>query len=637
MQQQTKILVVDDDIIVAMDIKIRLEKFKYNVVGTAASGTEAIACVKELKPNLIIMDIVLKGDMDGIAAAQTISEYYGIPIIFLTGYREDEDKFNRAKLTIPYGYITKPFETRDLDIAIQLAIVRKEMEQKLALKEIQYQLLMDNATCGLFIYDNHGVILDINKQGATILGASKSAIIHRDFREFVIASEQEYATVQLEKLKIEKHIGPNIGHISQPNGAIRDVEFSSTGIETQEGELYLCVLDDHTEKNKMYEQALLTFKMASVGTLAAGIIHEINNPLNWLLSNLQFIKDQIKALPTLDAKGCQLTHSLAELTDEAMEGAKIISTIVRSLKEFSHVDDNQLVPVDIIETLNTAIHIVEHETKLTMKLKKEFCDDIPLLLLSNNKLQQVFINLIVNASQSFSNPENLQNTLIIKIVLEKDHLRIEFTDNGCGIAPENIPRLFTPFFTTKPVGIGTGLGLSICYTIIHDMGGDIRVESVVNTGSIFTIILPLNLKTVAGSEIKKYIIPASQLNILIVDDTPNALKTLHRLLMDEHNITDALGGREALTILQQRDKEFDLVITDINMSDVNGIDLYRFIKQKHPQLIHRIIFITGGVSSERVALFLADINIKHLDKPYTPEELNSAIATIYPATESSCG
>ena len=185
MQQETKILVVEDDSITAMDIKSRLEKLNYIVVATAPSGEEALACVDKFNPNLIVMDIVLQGDMDGIVSAEKISENYGIPIIFLTAYGDDDSKFNRAKLTIPYGYITKPFETRDLQVAIQLALVRKEMENKLALKEKRYQLLMDNATCGLFIFDSKGIITDINKQGTIILGRDKRAIINNDFREFI--------------------------------------------------------------------------------------------------------------------------------------------------------------------------------------------------------------------------------------------------------------------------------------------------------------------------------------------------------------------------------------------------------------------------------------------------------------------
>lgn len=633
MQVETKILVVEDDAITAMDIKSRLEKLQYTVVATASSGEDAFACVEKFHPNLIVMDIVLKGDIDGIVSAEKISERYGIPIIFLTAYREDESKFDRAKLVIPYGYITKPFETRDLHIAIQLALVRKTMEDKLALKERRYQLLMDNATCGLFIFDDKGTIVDINKQAACIFGRDKQAIINNDFRGYLPASEREYATLQVEKLGIEKHIGPNIGHILQPSGAIKDVEYSAVCVETTTDTLYLSILDDITEKNQILENSILAHKMSVIGTLTLGIIHEINNPLMWLLSNLQFIKEKIKTFPAQDIKSHQLITSFSEYTNESIAGAQKILEIVNELKGFSHMGDKKITPIDITETLNSAIHIVEHEINQTMKLQKEFCADMPLLLLSTNRLQQVFMNLIVNAAQSFRNPKNTKNCLTIKTTLEKKNLRIDFIDNGSGVKPENMEKLFMPFFTTKPKGIGVGLGLSICYTIINAMGGEISVNSVVNKGSTFSIRLPLGIKAPIDPAIKIKAKSRTQLQILIVDDLQNILNTLRRLLEDEQIVTVALGGREALRILEQRGMNFDLIITDINMADINGIDLYRYIKKNHPKFASQIIFLTGSIASEKINDFLASIKNPYLEKPFTPQALTEAIASICPATK----
>lgn len=631
MQVETKILVVEDDAITAMDIQSRLEKFNYRVVGTAPSGEEAVACVEKLQPNLIVMDIVLKGDMDGIVTAETISDNYGIPIIFLTAYRDDDDKFNRAKLTIPYGYITKPFETRDLHVAIQLAIVRKEMESKLALKEQRYQLLMDNATCGLFIFDKNGVIQDINKQGAILFGRDQRAMIHHDFREYLPASEREYATLQMEKLSAEMRIGPNSAHILHPSGAIRDVEYSSACVETQTDVLNLGVFDDITEKNNVLERSLLAEKMSMIGVLTLGIIHEINNPLVWLLSNLELMKEQLKTFPARDIKAQQLIVSFSKYANESIDGAQRIAHTIHDLKGFSHEGGTKVFPVNIADALNAAIHILGHEIKQTMQIKQEFCVDMPLILLSTNRLQQVFMNLIVNAAQSFTNPENPKNLLIIKTILETNKFRIDFTDNGGGINPDNMNKLFTPFFTTKPVGVGVGLGLSISYSIIHEMGGEIDVKSVVNKGTTFSITLPLTVKALGEPAVKIKAKPKSQLQILIVDDIQNILNTFRRLLEEDQIVTLALGGREALSILEERGSSFDLIITDINMPDISGIDLYRYIKRNHPKLASQMIFITGSLSSKKINDFFGDKKNPCLEKPFTPEALNEAIASVCPA------
>jgi PAS domain S-box-containing protein len=631
MQVETRILVVEDDAITAMDIKNHLEKLHYKVVATAPSGEEALDCVEKLHPNLIVMDIVLKGNMDGIAASQAISSSHSIPVIFLTAYRDDEGKFNRAKLTIPYGYITKPFETRDLHIAIQLALVRKEMEDKLALKERRYQLLMDNATCGIVTSDENGIINDINKQAAAIFARDKPDIINHDFREYLPASENGYATLQMEKLTIEKRIGPNKRKVLQPSGAIRDIEFSAACVESQTDKLYLYIIEDITEKSKLLEQSLLAYKMSSIGVLTLGIIHEINNPLNWLLSNLQSIKEKIRTLPAQDTKSHRLIASFSEYTNECIEGAQKIALIVHDLKAFSHVENKNIIPVDINAAISSAIHIVEHEVKHSMQLKMELCGELPFLLLSTNRLQQVFVNLIVNAAQSFSNPKNPKNLLIIKTTLERNNLRIDFTDNGSGIKPENMDKLFIPFFTTKSTGIG--LGLSISYNIIKTMGGEIHVKSTVDKGTTFSVTLPLSIKAAIDPDIKINTTPKAKLKILIIDDLPYILNTLGRLLEDEQIVTLALGGREGLHLLETSKTNFDLIITDINMPDVSGIDIYRYIKNKHPEMAKQIIFLTGGSPSKKINNFLGSIKNPCLEKPFTLESLTAAIASIRPATE----
>jgi CheY-like chemotaxis protein len=243
------------------------------------------------------------------------------------------------------------------------------------------------------------------------------------------------------------------------------------------------------------------------------------------------------------------------------------------------------------------------------------------------------MNLIMNAAQAFINSDERKNTLIIKTILEKDYLRIEFIDNGSGISPEHMKKLFTPFFTTKQSGVGVGLGLSISYAIIHDMGGEIFVNSKLNSGATFTITLPLNIKAPLNPLLK--IVPKTirKLNVLIVDDLPNILKTLRRLL-EEQTVTEALGGREALRILSEGSERFDLIIIDINMPDVNGIDLYRYVKHKHPKLTSRIIFLTGS-SSEKVKDFLASVDNPYLEKPFSPEELSAAIERLYPFKDKS--
>jgi CheY-like chemotaxis protein len=210
-----QILVVEDEEITAMDIRSRLEELGYTICASTNSAEEAISLAQTSKPDLVLMDMVLKGEMDGVMAAETISVKEHIPVVFLTAFNDNET-FNRAKLSSPYGYITKPFETRDLYIAIELALFKHGSEKKISEANKRYRSVMENALCGIFLHDINGVIFDVNNQMEKIFATSKDKIIGSHFQEFQPKTELEYYSAQMQKLLIEKSIGPISGRIQQP-------------------------------------------------------------------------------------------------------------------------------------------------------------------------------------------------------------------------------------------------------------------------------------------------------------------------------------------------------------------------------------------------------------------------------------
>ncbi len=312
------ILVVEDEAITAMDIKSRLEELGYTVPAIANSGEEAISLAEKFKPDVVLMDIVLKGIMDGTAAAKHISSHYHIPIIFLTSY-SDVDTFSRAILSAPYGYVTKPFETKDLRIAIEVARFKRSTELKIASAERRYHTVMERATCGIFIMNQDGIVSDLNKQAELIFGCSRENIIGKNFKNFIPPTEQDYADVQIQKLLIEKTIEPSERHILQPNGNLYDVEFSAVYIENDQEKFIFSILTDTTERNRLRAQTLLADKLATVGTLAAGNIHEINNPMTWILSNLNYFKEKIQLLQGNDQSQRSLQSKLTDVINESIQ------------------------------------------------------------------------------------------------------------------------------------------------------------------------------------------------------------------------------------------------------------------------------------------------------------------------------
>ena len=265
-------------------------------------------------------------------------------------------------------------------------------------------------------------------------------------------------------------------------------------------------------------QILQQEKMASIGQLAAGVAHEINNPVGFIMSNLgslgtyldnvtAFLKEQSAALRSAVSRGAAdetrdetqrlekrrkdlkidfIIEDTASLIKESLDGAERVKKIVQDLKSFSHVDEAQQKPADINEGLESTINIVWNELKYKATLKRDY-GDIPITRCNLGQLNQVFMNLLVNAAQAMEK----QGEITVKTWLEDGNIRISISDTGCGIPRENLKRIFEPFFTTKEVGRGTGLGLSIAYDIIKKHDGKIEAGSEVGKGATFTITIPV--------------------------------------------------------------------------------------------------------------------------------------------------
>jgi len=262
------------------------------------------------------------------------------------------------------------------------------------------------------------------------------------------------------------------------------------------------------ELKSAQSQMLQREKMASIGQLAAGVAHEINNPVGFIKSNLntlkryldrigQFIGVQDEVLsgggdPSRLAeirRQLKVDHCLADavdLLDESQEGVERVQGIVRNLKSFSRVDDQELAPADLNECLENTINIVWNELKYKAKLTRDY-GELPSLRCYPQQLNQVFMNLLVNAAHAIRE----QGEIEVSTRNELSRLKVSIRDTGSGIAPEVLPRIFEPFFTTKPVGKGTGLGLSIAYDIVKKHGGELNVETVPGQGTTFSIHLPL--------------------------------------------------------------------------------------------------------------------------------------------------
>jgi PAS domain S-box-containing protein len=384
---------------------------------------------------------------------------------------------------------------------------------------------------------------------------------------------------------------------------------------------------DITAQKRVAEQLLISDRMASVGTLAAGVAHEINNPLAVVITNLDFVS---RVLPHLEPVARQaIPGSFWEAIADARESADRAGHLVQDLKVFSRTpEEERPQPVDVQRVLDSSARMARNEVRHRARLVMKY-DHVPPVLAAEARLGQVFLNLIVNAAQSIPAGHVGEHEVTLSTRARPDGMvAVEVRDTGQGIAPEVLRKLFTPFFTTKPVGEGTGLGLSICHRIVTSFGGRIEVESQVGKGSTFRVLLPAVARSAPrpcvprarGSEPDNL----RRGRLLIVDDEPLVASALARELGDEHEVNVAQDGVCALARVRAGER-YDAIVCDLMMPEMTGAELHAHLSREAPELAERMIFVTGGAFTEAMQRFLHEVANPMVDKPFDLARLRHLI------------
>jgi ligand-binding sensor domain-containing protein/CheY-like chemotaxis protein len=372
-------------------------------------------------------------------------------------------------------------------------------------------------------------------------------------------------------------------------------------------------------------------KMAAVGTLAAGVGHEINNPLSYIVSNVEHACEEAAALERLGEGSEESRTRLREMQQvlrEALMGADRVRRIVRDLKTFSRQDEDSQAPVDLRGVLDSAAKMAAGELRPRAQLIREYAADVPPVQGSEPRLAQVFLNLIINAAQAL--PEGRPDQNEVRLVLRKGapgQVVAEVRDTGSGIAPEVLGRIFDPFFTTKPVGVGTGLGLALCQAFITSMEGTIEVESEVGRGTVFRVTLPAAIMPRAKTSRAKQSGEASPVRgrVLIVDDDPLVSSALRRTLAREHEVEVVVSSRRALEMLTAPEDSYDVILCDLMMPELTGMELHAQLERAKPERARRMVFVTGGAYTPVAKEFLERVSNPRVEKPFDPEALRAQV------------
>lgn len=368
------------------------------------------------------------------------------------------------------------------------------------------------------------------------------------------------------------------------------------------------------ELREAQSRLALQDRLAVMGTLAAGVAHELNNPLTYVIGNLELLT------------GTNLTGEEQLSLADIKAGVRRIHGIVNSLKVLSRSEEERKVPLDLNLIGQVACRLGSQECALCCQLECHWYPEPVYVLGDEGRLTQVLLNLLLNACQAFRRADLDSNRIRVRTWMEGPQACLEVSDNGPGIPEEIRDRIFDAFFTTKPVGSGTGLGLSICQGILKALGGSLELRPA-DSGATFRVTLPASAESARTVEKPDPKSPdrLEGLKCLIIDDDPKVAQVLQRLLSRCH-CQLALGGAEGLRVLEQQ-SDFDMIICDLMMPELSGIQVYRAASALNQK---RFVFVTGGVTLED-EIFIQNCGAPLLNKPFGPDKLVAAYAQLVSA------
>jgi len=365
------------------------------------------------------------------------------------------------------------------------------------------------------------------------------------------------------------------------------------------------------ETAELQQRALTSSHLASIGELASGIAHEVNNPLASIVLYTQLLMEE-----DLPAKTKSDVMSIYESAVRAIN-------IIRRLLTFARQQLQQKMATDINEMVAVTLELRKYALETSnIQVRTRLAQGLPLTLADAGQIQQVFLNIVLNAEAEMKLSRG-KGSLFITTELVDNTIKIAFTDDGPGITRENMNKIFNPFFTTREVGQGTGLGLSICHGIVADHDGKIYAESGPGNGATFYVELPV---IPCGQAEKKAelaqpdTLEAGSRRILIVDDEVSILDSLGRLLVKHGYRVDTVDNcRSALDMILA--EKYDCILLDIKLPGMSGIELYKEIKKSDASLVRKIAFITGNIMEQETRRFLQENRVAYFVKPFEMKQL----------------
>jgi PAS domain S-box-containing protein len=631
------ILVVEDDAAVAETIREVLIAAGYDVPDTVSSGLRALDEAARIRPALAVMDVQLHGEMDGIETAHELRKRCNTRVIYITGFADDET-LRRAKHTAPLGYLKKPFNARELRIAVEIALHQAALEGELATRERRFATTLQSIGDAVLTIDASDRVMFMNRAATAMIGVPEAEAVGKPIDDVVrFVDARGAALPALTRLtpagsgRVDA-LPRDARLLTTRGGAAVDIEVEgSVSPIALDANSYgtVMVVRNVSERRKLERRLGMTERMAAIGTMAAGMQHEINNPLASIVANVQFTLEMLRSTKDGQLSAEQIRELVTALED-ASEGGERVRRTVANLRHFSRNAESEA-PLDVVTAMDEAVRMTAHAVRHHAAVKKDY-GPAPPVLAEEGQLARVFMNLILSAAQATGDGSAAQHTITLRTRTDRSGRAVaEVIDDGPGMAPEVVEHLFDPFFVTAPENPEIGLGLAICHSIVMSLGGEIDVESAPGKGTTYRVTLPTAKAHAPAVARKAATAPPAQRatakgqrgRILVVDDEVAIGKAIRRILVTDHDVTLESDARAALERLSR--ESFDVVFCDLMMPNMSGMDFFDALAQRSPEQAARIVFLTGGAFSRRSEEFLRDNQNICLPKPFSREAVSSVV------------
>jgi two-component system, NtrC family, sensor kinase len=503
--------------------------------------------------------------------------------------------------------------------AEQVGAAFGEIDRQRSVLEATLESMLD----GLLLLDRDGHILRVNPAFAALIGHGSEALVGSALADFVVPADRAF----VEEIVAPANLAPvrerPVRFVTAAGDAIRlTINASPHRNEAQEVLGVVLVARDQRDLEDARAQLQIADRMAAMGTVAAGVAHEINNPLAFVVGNIDFALEELHASEGPLAQ--ETVADIVEALEAAHRGGERVRRIVKDLKTLTRAGDDAKAAVDVNALVESAVAMLDNEIRHHARLERDL-KAVPPVDAGETKLAQVFLNLIHNAAQAIAPGRVQENVIRVRSGLDAEgQVVVEVEDTGEGIVPEHLERIFDAFFTTKPVGVGTGLGLAICHREVTAIGGRIEVESEPGRGTTFRVVLPPAAAAEATPAAETPVAaPVARRRILVVDDEVEVGNPIRRILGRAHSVEIVSDPREALS--KVLGGAFDVILCDLMMPEMTGMQLHAEISKQDPALAGRMVFLSGGAFSPGVAEFLRAYPGRVLHKPFESELLRRMV------------